>query len=110
MYLPDRERAFIPSAKLISYLLSLSHPAGRSKARFLLAAGYNPESPEILEQDLLSIAYEVEVADVERSVHGMKYVIEGQVEAPRGYLIQLRTIWIIEGDHPPRFVTAYPRT
>jgi hypothetical protein len=48
MHLPDRERAFIPSAKLSNYLLSLSHPAGRSKARFLLAAGYHPENPEIL--------------------------------------------------------------
>lgn len=110
MYLPDRKRAFIPSAKLLNYLLSLSHPAGRSKARFLLAAGYRPESPEILEQDLLSIANEVEVADVERSAHGMKYVIEGKVEAPRGHLIRLRTIWIIEGNQSPRFVTAYPRT
>ena len=110
MYLPDRERAFIPRAKLSDYLLSLSHPAGRSKARFLLAVGYRPEYPEILEQDLLSIAYEVEVTDVERSAHGVKYVVDGQVEAPRRHLIQLRTIWIIEGDHPPRFVTAYPRT
>ena len=110
MHLPDREHAFIPPAKLSNYLLSLSHPAGRSKARFLLAVGYRMETPEVLEQALLSIAYETEVTDMERSAHGVKYVIEGQVQAPRGHLIRLRTIWIIEEDHPPRFVTAYPRT
>ena len=110
MYLPDRQYAIIPPAKLSNYLLSLSHPAGRSKARFLLAVGYRLERPEILEQDLLSIAHEVEVTEVERSEHGMKYVIEGEVEASRGHHIRLRTIWITEGSHAPRFVTAYPRT
>lgn len=110
MYLPDRERAYIPSAKLSNYLLSLSHPAGRSKARFLLAGGYRPENLEVLEQDLLSIAREVEIADMQQSAHGVKYVIEGSVKTPRGHTIRLRTIWIIEGSRPPRFVTAYPRT
>ena len=109
MYLPDRKRAFIPSGKLRDYLFSLSHSAGRSKARFFLAVGYSIENPEILERDLLSIAHEVEVIEVERSKHGVKYVIEGQVEAPRGHPIRLLTIWITEEDHPPRFVTAYPR-
>ena len=110
MHLPDRARAFVPPAKLSDYLLSLSHPAGRSKARFFLAVGYRRENPEVLEQDLLSIAYETEVEDVEKSAHGVKYVLEGQVEAPGGHLIRLRTIWTVEGDGPPRLVTAYPRT
>lgn len=110
MYLPDRERAFISEAKLSHYLLTLSHPAGRSKARFLLAVGYRPENPEILGQALLSIAQKDEVAEIEQSTYGVKYAIEGQVEAPQGRLIRLRTIWIIEGNQPPRFVTAYPCT
>ena len=110
MYLPDRDQAFIPSAKFSRYLLSLSHPTGQAKARFFLAVGYRPENIERLEHDLLSIAHEVEVADTEQTVHGMKYIIEGQVQAPRGHAIQLRTVWTIEGDRPPRFVTAYPLT
>lgn len=37
MILPNRERAYIPEAKLVHYLLSLSHPVGKSKARFVTA-------------------------------------------------------------------------
>ena len=48
MHLPDREHAFIPPAKLSNYLLSLSHPAGRSQARFLLAVGYRMSPGENL--------------------------------------------------------------
>jgi hypothetical protein len=42
------------------------------------------------------------------SPYGVKYIIEGIIVSPIGVTLHLRTIWIIEGNDAPRFVTAYP--
>ena len=47
--------------------------------------------------------------DVVPSPHGIKYIIEGVLEAPSGAAPRIRTVWILEtGETTPRFVTAYP--
>jgi hypothetical protein len=47
--------------------------------------------------------------DVVPSPHGIKYIIEGVLEAPSGAAPRIRTVWILEtGETDPRFVTAYP--
>ena len=109
MNLPNSEYAYVPHEKLSQYLLSESHPAGRSKARFFRRMGYPEDAPAILERDLLSIAQREEISKVVESVHGMKYIVDGSVTSPNGAFIHLRTIWIIEeASQTPRFVTAYP--
>jgi hypothetical protein len=42
------------------------------------------------------------------SLHGDKYVIDGELLMPRGTTVTVRTIWIIGADSKPRVVTAYP--
>ena len=38
-----------------------------------------------------------------------QYVLDGALLAPRGTLLQVRTVWIIDaGEGTPQFVTAYP--
>lgn len=109
MNLPNRENAFIQPQKLVGYLLSETHSVGSSKAKLLRSAGFNDENIDMLEQRLLEIARSQSVKEVITSPHGTKYITEGQVEAPNGYLIELRTVWIIDlGQEAPRFVTAYP--
>ncbi len=109
MNLPNRENAFIQPQKLLGYLLSENHLVGGSKAKLLGSAGFNKENADILEQRLLAIARLQSVKEVVNSPHGTKYIIEGEIEAPNGYLIKLRTVWIIDlGQENPRFVTAYP--
>jgi hypothetical protein len=45
----------------------------------------------------------------EQQPHGIKYIIEEVLEAPRGASPRIRTVWILEtGETAPRFVTAYP--
>jgi hypothetical protein len=46
--LPNASRAVVPEAKITRYLLSETHPAGRSKARFFTAHGFSPAQWEVL--------------------------------------------------------------
>jgi len=109
MKLPNRESAYIPPAKLRAYLLSEIHPVGGSKARLLRSLGFNETNIDMLKQGLLSFAHSNAVKGTISSPHGVKYIIEGEIQTPSGRLIKMQTIWIIDkGQERPRFVTAYP--
>ena len=44
------------------------------------------------------------------TAHGIKYILDGGLEAPGGKAPVVRTIWIVDrGLDRPRLVTAYPR-
>ena len=51
MKLPARD-AIIPPDKLRDYLLSLTHPDGRTKAQYLRRLGYSQDTVVRLEADL----------------------------------------------------------
>lgn len=109
MKLPNRENAQVPPSKLREYLLSETHPIGRSKARFLRALGFDDTNVNLLGQALIAIANSEDVKEVTSSPHGTKYVIDGMLETPSGNLTAVRTVWIIDGGQDrPRFVTVYP--
>jgi len=109
MKLPNKENAFIPKSKIKDYLLSDTHPSGRSKSKFFRMVGFNETNIEILEQFLLKIAQTFEVTSEEISSHGKKYIIDGIISTPIGRDVSIRTVWIIEHeDDRPRFITAYP--
>jgi len=109
MLLPNREKAAVPPEKLSGYLLSETHALGKEKARFFRAHGYSDDKVEVLQRGLLAIAMEGVVLQEVASAHGTKYVVEGRLLTPRGTIINLRTVWIVEpGDDGPRLVTAYP--
>lgn len=109
MKLSNRERAYVPSAKLRDYLLSERHNVGRSKARFFRLVGFTEANRDRLEQELLAIAQREEIKEMSSSVHGTKFVLEGSLLTPSRGTVQIRTVWAIDrqGDSP-RFVTAYP--
>ena len=109
MKLPNRESVYIPSSKLVDYLLSRTHAVGKSKARFFRKFGFDETNVDILEQDLKKIAQKNEITQQVSVFHGEKYIIDGVLETPIGRNMNIRTVWIIEKDEiNPRFVTAYP--
>jgi len=61
---PGCDQAIVESAKVVSYLLSSTHPIGRSKARFFTQFGFREDAPEKLVQALLKHirTYDVAVA------------------------------------------------
>jgi hypothetical protein len=109
MKLPNRENAYIPSAKLLGYLLSKTHPVGRWKAGFFFSHGFDETNVDVLREQLMKIIHSEDIKDVVLSPHGTKYIVEGTLKTPVGNDVLIRTIWIInKGQEHPRFVTAYP--
>ncbi len=108
--IPNSEQAWIPTEKLVNYLLSNVHPVGRSKAGFFRSCGYSESNLDVLKRDLLSVLIRSTSADLAESQFGRKYLVRGSVITPTGKTIEIQTVWIIESHDPrPRFVTAYPK-
>jgi hypothetical protein len=75
--LPNLENAQIPRAKITEYLLSFTHRDGRHKAAFFTRFGFSSNNWEIMSAALLRNAAENEVARIENSPFGERYVVEG---------------------------------
>jgi hypothetical protein len=109
MTLPEAENASVDLVKLTGYLLSESHPIGRSKAKFFRGIGFDESNAMLLQDRVMEIARRETVVQSIASHHGMKYVVDGVIQTPLGSRVKLRTIWIVDkGRQHPRFVTAYP--
>ena len=90
-------------------MLSETHSVGKAKAKFLRSAGFNESNVDLLKKGLLDIALAGAIAGEVTSVHGVKYVIDGQLQTPTEDVLKIRTVWIIDqGQTRPRLVTAYP--
>jgi hypothetical protein len=109
MGLPGAERAEIDEAKIVRYLLSPTHRAGRSKAAFFRKHGFTPESWQALAEALRYHAAAGAVTMAEKTPYGMRYVIDGPLAAPDGASLKVRSVWFIsENKSVPRFATAHP--
>ncbi len=109
MKLPYRKKAYIQEEKLTEYILSETHTVGRLKAKFFRSAGFNESNVPSLKEELLTITRTQEIKEVKTSEYGKKYIIDGKIKAPKGRLLKVTTVWIIEtGKKSPRFVTTYP--
>jgi hypothetical protein len=109
MRLPQIELAFVDERKVRDYLLAVSHPSGKGKARFFNSLGFQQSQASELQNALLGHAANNDIKSVVETQFGSKYVIEGSLAAPGGQFAQIRAIWFLErGVVAPRFVTAYP--
>lgn len=109
MKLPYRKNAYIPKAKLTTYLLSQTHAVGRFKSKYFRALGYDELNVNLLEEALRTVAQSQEVKEVLPTAYGTKYIIDGKIETPGGRAVKLRTVWILEEEQKrPRFITVYP--
>lgn len=109
MELPNKLRAYVSIRKIADYLLSETHAVGKTKAKFFRSLGFNETNASQFQKVLLDIAQTETVVEVNETIYGKKYVVDGELKAPNGDMIHLRTVWIIEtGGDIPRLVTAYP--
>jgi len=76
---------------------------------FFIRFGFVLDAPDILADALRQHAHENEVAKIEQTPFGTRYVLEGPLRAPNGRAPNLRVVWFVEqGQTAPRLATAYP--
>lgn len=108
MALPDGSSAEVPAAKVTEYLLSSTHPTGRTKAAFFNKLGFTSANPGSFVAELKRIAIEGRIADRIEGPFGTKYLVDGEIVGAMGSAL-IRTIWFVRVvGTKPRLVTAYP--
>jgi hypothetical protein len=107
--LPDADRVEIDPRKLHGYLLSLTHPIGRFKARFFGAIGYSAMRWQELDADLRAQHLTQDATPGDVLDRGQLFTIGAILKGPSGQSAMVRSVWFVPKDGgAPRFVTAYP--
>jgi len=84
MKLPDVEKSEVSRAKVVGYLLSTTHRAGKAKAAFFTEFGFDSDHWEVLATALKQHAMDNDVVLEEKTIFGTRYVIDGVLKAPDG--------------------------
>ena len=107
--LPNSDSAVITQTKVAGYLLSSTHDAGRSKAAFFGKHGFTVADWQLLAHALRVHAASNAVTRTGETAFGIRYVIDGPLQAPDGTALNVRSVWFISrGTGVPRFATAHP--
>jgi hypothetical protein len=110
MKLPNGGKAIVDERKIRQYLVSLSHPVGRFKAKFFASLGFGPDNWRELAAAILQVATTDDAQLVEDNEHGRKYLVSGTLTGPQARSAEVVSVWIVRvGDDVPRLVTVYPR-
>src|SRR6266540_606848 len=106
--IPDPDQATIEDRKIIHYLLSGSHPAGRAKAVFFRRFGFRTSTWQSLRDALLDHARSAALVSASDTPFGKKYTLEGPLVTPGARRPRVRSIWFVAtGETAARLVTAY---
>lgn len=107
--LPNRKHAQVDRRKICDYLLSATHPDGRSKAMYFMRFGFVAEDWQVLAEALRLVGVSNPVVSTVESPFGVRYTVDGLMKAPDGRSPRVRTVWIVSPDGTgPRLVTAFP--
>ncbi|MBV8753778.1 MAG: hypothetical protein JO328_13040 [Hyphomicrobiales bacterium] len=104
------DRAIVPRAKIVNYLLSDRHSGGRSKAQFLAHFGFRAQDWHILRDALITHATANDITASYHTPFGTKHEIDGPLPTPDGRAPIVRVIWFVQSQETvPRLVTLVPR-
>src|SRR5579862_2618090 len=108
--LPHLNRAALPEAKIVNYLLSARHPGGRAKARFLEGFGFRVQEWRALRDAIMAHATANDVTASHQSRFGIRYEIDGPLPTPDGRAPTVRVVWFVDSqENTPGLVTLVPR-
>ncbi|MEZ5842770.1 MAG: hypothetical protein R3D27_03445 [Hyphomicrobiaceae bacterium] len=108
--LPNIDAAVVEDAKLVGYLLDLTHHRGAAKARFLAGFGFSAERPDEAREAFLEHARRHDVADSQETPYGTIYEIDGALPSPDGRDPVVRVVWMQDIEAAgPRLITMIPR-
>src|SRR5262245_7153846 len=108
MQLPNGDQAIIDERKLTEYCLSPDHDEGKHKARlFQELLGITLNETAELTQALQKAARTGEAFPGKLDHYGQRYVVDFEMNGPRGKAM-VRSAWIIgAGESIPRLVSCY---
>ena len=109
MLIPEAGQAQIPDEKLEKYLLSDSHPVGKSKSIFFRGLGFSIDNIEEFEKAIRAIILQELIQQTVSTSYGIKYVVDGILMGKGQLSSPVRTVWIREAESNPRLVTVYPK-
>lgn len=108
--LPSLDRAVIPEAKIVSYLLSVRHPGGRAKARFLESFRFRTQDWRMLRDAIFAHAATNDITALHQTRYGTRYEIDEPLTTPDGRAPIVRVVWFVASQEGiPRLVTLVPR-
>jgi hypothetical protein len=108
--LPHLDRAVVPEAKIVNYLLSVRHPGGRAKARFLESFGFRAQNWHVLRDAVIAHGRANDVTATHQTRFGTRYEIDRPLPTPDGRAPMVRVVWFVESeDIVPRLVTLVPK-
>ena len=100
------KNAIIAIEKIRDYLLVPQEKSDKSK--FLALAGYSLNDYRLLIEDIRLQLLPGEAVLQERTEDGELYILRGMLTGPNGRQLFVRTIWLLEEDMGPRFITLVP--
>jgi hypothetical protein len=108
MKMPDGDAAIVDRQKLTGYCLNPEHPRGKHKARvFATALGFTAENADDLRTALLTAAATAEAQPAASDRFGDRYVLEFEINGPRGAGV-VRSTWIVRrGESSPRLTSCF---
>lgn len=109
-HLPQPADLIVEQAKVTEYLLNTSHPEGGSKAKFFLQRGFTTPAWTEMAGALRQHGRTQPVTETSVTRFGGKFTVECQIRTPDGMNPCILSVWIVEGDKPPRLVTAHPNS
>ncbi len=107
MRLPGGEGAIVERQKLTDYCLAPDHPRGKHKARVFAALGFTAGNADELRAALLHAAATADAQPAGSDEFGDRYVLEFEIEGPRG-AGTVRSTWIVRhGETAPRLTSCF---
>jgi hypothetical protein len=108
--LPHLDRAVVPEARIVNYLLSVSHSSGRAKARFLKSFGFRAQDWLVLREAIIAHARANDITASHQTHLGTRYEIDGPLLTPEGRTPIVRVVRFVESqENVPCLVTLVPR-
>ena len=84
MRLPNAHLAVVDGAKIAEYLLNPEHADNGGKAAFFVALEFSRSDWDTFADALRRLALTADVTESMETVHGKKYIVEGELENPAG--------------------------
>lgn len=108
MAFPDAELAIVSEEKVRGYLLNSRHPVSGRKTAWFESIGYTLDNWQTLVDDLVRIARTCDHFVAKSCTFGVKYETRGVMGHPDHRPAVVVAVWIVEENHLPRLVTAFP--